>query len=231
MITETSFLCQYGAISLHTLHMSGKSYFYTINNVVFNHRIFFFVLLAWSVNMAYKIPVCLDYHSQWLCACLHLHYFTLPQSISVFSRRQGERMENYTWDPERFFSFPLADNEVFAISQVFLSLSLPLWKLISGGKSLFWSAHTFKIKFQKKWISFFWLWDVITAPRRLQLWKKKIPIILNIKKKYNSINSIYLILDSDELASFNSVILEYYCINFHYIYLKQCNWLSNYSQK
>lgn len=61
--------------------------------------------------------------------------------------------------------------------------------------------------------------------------KKKNPIILNIKKKYNSINSIYLILDNDELASFNSVILEYYCINFHYIYLKQCNWLSNYSQK
>lgn len=131
----------------------------------------------------------------------------------------------------KIFFFPLADNEVFAISQVFLSLSLPLWKLISGGKSLFWSAHTLKIKFQKKWISFFWLWDVITAPRRLQLWKKKIPIILNIKKKYNSINSIYLILDNDELASFNSVILEYYCINFHYIYLKQCNWLSNYSQK
>lgn len=136
MITETSFLCQYGAISLHTLHMSGKSYFYTINNVIFNHHIYFFVLLAWSVNMAYKIPVCLDYHSQWLCACLHLHYFTLPQSISVFSRRQGERMENYTWDPERFFFSPwqimkcLLSARSFSLS-LFATLKINLWRKIT----------------------------------------------------------------------------------------------------
>lgn len=56
----------------------------------------------------------------------------------------------------------------------------------------------------------FWLWDVIIAPRRLWLWKEN----SNYSESKKQSNGIYLVLDSDELASFDSVILEYFGINF-----------------
>lgn len=79
MIMETSFLCQHGAISLYALLISGKCYFYTRSNVIFNYCILFCVLVVWSLNITYTIPIYLDINlvalsaHAYICTVLHCH--------------------------------------------------------------------------------------------------------------------------------------------------------------